>query len=63
MLTALCLLVISVSISIIIGIVALCKKNEKKSLAIIGIILGFLTGSSLFLFIGFFWFITPVHPN
>jgi len=54
---------ISVPVSIVLGIIALRKKNEKRLLANIGISLGLIIGISLFCIIGFFWLITPVHPN
>ncbi|WP_188633990.1 hypothetical protein [Lentibacillus kapialis] len=54
---------ISVPISIVLGVIALRKKNEKRLLANIGITLGLIIGISLFFIIGFFWLITPVHPN
>ncbi|WP_029329020.1 hypothetical protein [Lentibacillus jeotgali] len=57
------LVVISAPISIILGIIALRKKGEKRLLANIGITLGLITGIALFFFIGFIWLITPVHPN
>lgn len=57
------LVVISAPVSIIFGIIALRKKGGKRLLANIGITLGLITGIALFLFIGFIWLITPVHPN
>ncbi|ASK64150.1 hypothetical protein CFK37_19330 [Virgibacillus phasianinus] len=54
---------ISVPVSIVLGVLALRKKSEKRLLANIGITLGLIIGITLFCIIGFAWLITPVHPN
>ncbi|SHN36634.1 hypothetical protein [Gracilibacillus kekensis] len=57
------LFVVSVFTSVIMGMIVLWRKKEKKTLAAIGITLGLITGVLVLLFIILIWLITPIHPD